>query len=76
MSKRKYRAQYQIDSVTEFDECPNTFFIVQFGETRKTLHRSFLISWQYRTLENFIKQGRICAACPMERNDRREDNEK
>ena len=61
-SKRKYKARYQIESMTAFDEFDGDWFIVRFGNRCKTIHRSFLISWQYRTLKAFVDRGDVCAA--------------
>ena len=62
MSGRKYKQGRQICSISEFDQSEKRFFIVRFGKTQKTTHRSFLISWQYRTLMNFIIRGDVFEA--------------
>jgi hypothetical protein len=37
--------------------------MINFGLSGfKTRHRSFLISWQYRTLETFINNGKVYEA--------------
>ena len=48
--------------MTAFDEFDGDWFIVKFGNKEKTIHRSFLISWQYRVLKQFIKREAIYAA--------------
>lgn len=63
MSKRKYKRGKLIRSVAEFEKCESAWYIVYFGTTRpKTIHRSFLESWQYRTLKNFINKGEVFIA--------------
>ncbi len=58
MSKRKYNRGKQICSVSDFEKSDKTFFIVYFGITNpRTIHRSFLISWQYQLLTKFINYG-------------------
>lgn len=59
---RKYRNGRQITSIADFDQCESIFYIVRFGENTKTVHRSFLISWQYSTLLNFIQKGWVFEA--------------
>lgn len=65
MSKPKYKMGRRIKSVADFSRTCWPWFIVEFGNTIKTLNRSFLISWQYRTLENFINLGRVYVAEPI-----------
>lgn len=62
MSKPKYRRGKLIHNMAEFERYKGDFFIVWFGNQHKTLHRAFLVSWQYRTLENAIKTGRVNTA--------------
>lgn len=62
MSKPKYKQGKQIKTVADFSKSNNTWFKVNFGNRQKTLHRSFLISWQYRTLELFINRGSVYEA--------------
>lgn len=62
MSKRKYKRGRAIRRIEDFEYCPSEFYIVKFGETDKTLHYSFLMSWQYRTLKNFIELRRVFVA--------------
>lgn len=62
MSKRKYKAAYQFKTMAGFAFYHGTYFVVKFGKCMKTVHRSFLESWQYRLLEQFVKSGRIYAA--------------
>ena len=62
MPKQKYRQGKQINSIAEFSESESTFFIVHFGNKPCTKHKAFLISWQYRLLERFVKHGKIFEA--------------
>lgn len=63
MSKRKYFRGKRLLSVSDFDQSESLYFLVNFGSKYpKTVHRAFLISWQYRTLMNFIVNGRIWEA--------------
>lgn len=63
MSKRKYGLGKQICSISDFDHSENKFYIVYFGPTNpRTIHRSFLISWQYRTLLTWIVRGWVFEA--------------
>lgn len=67
MSRRKYKRGKQICSISDFDQSCNEYFIVYFGSTNpQTKHRSFLMSWQYRTLLNFIIRGQVFEADLME----------
>ena len=50
MTLPKYKFGKQIRSISEFDQSECLFFRVKFGKYYRTIHRSFLISWQYRTL--------------------------
>lgn len=53
-----YKTGKQIRSISEFDQSECRFFRVKFGyNTMRTIHRSFLISWQYRTLLIWIERG-------------------
>ena len=62
MSKRKYKAAYPFMTMTGFANYQGTYFVVKFGKNLKTVHRSFLESWQYRLLKQFVENGRIYAA--------------
>lgn len=55
MSKAKFKKGKRIESISEFDNSEKHWF--KFRD--KTVHRSFLISWQYRTLLNAIIKGFI-----------------
>ena len=59
MSKPKYKQGKLIKSISDFDKNKSEFYRVDFGKNTRTIHRSFLISWTYRTLENFINRGGI-----------------
>jgi len=62
VSKRKYEKGWQIWDLDDFENNVSDFYIVRFGDTYKTLHRSFIMSWQVRTLLLFIKHKRIWTA--------------
>ena len=64
MTARKYRKGHKIRSMIELARADmyTDFYIVQFGSTEKTLHRGWLLSWQYRQLELAVQAGRIWAA--------------
>lgn len=62
MTTPKYRTGKQIRSIAEFDQSECKHFRVKFGDKIQTKHRSFLISWQYRTLLNFIQRGWVYEA--------------
>ena len=63
MSDAKYKRGKQINTISDFDQSEKLYYIVYFGPTcPRTRHRSFLISWQYRTLLDFIQKGWIWEA--------------
>lgn len=62
MSKPKYKQGRQILSMADFEKSECLYFKVKFGDKIKTTHRSFLISWQYRTLLNFMRSGWVFEA--------------
>lgn len=62
MTARKYKKGKQICSVSDFENSSYEYFCVIFGKTEKTMHRGFLISWQYRTLKKFIDRGWVFEA--------------
>lgn len=62
MSKRKYKRGAQIKTIAEFDQCESKWFVIRYPDHDKTLHRSFIISWQYRTLLGFINRGMLYKA--------------
>lgn len=64
---RKYQAVKRIRTIAEFENCKSDWFIVVFGNNQKTVHRSFLISWQYRLLQIFINKGCVYQAEKAER---------
>ena len=59
MTLPKYKFGKQIRSISEFDQSECLFFRVKFGKYYRTIHRAFLISWQYRTLLIWIERGWI-----------------
>ena len=62
MTLPKYKHGKQIRSITEFDQSECKYFRVKFGNKIQTKHRSFLISWQYRTLLIWIERGWVYEA--------------
>lgn len=67
MSERKYKRGRQICSMADFAQSESNFFIVYFGCTNpQTKHKSFLISWPYRIVDNFIQRGWIFEADKIE----------
>ena len=58
MSKPMYKKGRRIESVSDFDQCESLWY--KWNE--KTVHRSILISLQYRTLLNAIIGGRVFVA--------------
>lgn len=62
MSKSQYVEVIQLHSVADFECNYSKWYKVHFGSGVKTLHRSFLESWQYHTLETFIKHGCVYIA--------------
>ena len=58
MTKPIYRQGKQIKSITDFDQCESKFY----KWNGKTVHRSVLISLQYRTLKLAIMGGRLFVA--------------
>lgn len=67
MSHRKYKQGKQICSISDFDKSCSLYYMVHFGAKNvQTKHRSFLMSWQYRTLLNFIIKGLLFEAERME----------
>ena len=73
MSKPKYKQGKQITTIAEFANSKSMWFKVHFGNQSKTIHRSFLISWQYRLLERFIDRGCIFEADSIVQKEK--DNE-
>ena len=66
MSQKKYKRGDQIRTIPEFDQSCSKYYIVYFGPTNpQTKHRSFLMSWQYRTLLKFIIRGWVFEADPI-----------
>lgn len=63
MSKPKYKKGKLIKTISDFANSKSNWFMINFGLSGfKTRHRSFLISWQYRTLETFINNGKVYEA--------------
>lgn len=62
MSKSKYKPTTQLHSVADFERNQSMWYKVHFGKNFKTIHRSFLESWQYHTLDLFIKRGWVYIA--------------
>lgn len=64
MTARKYRKGRKIRSMVALAEADiyTDFYIVKFGNSEKTLHRGWFMSWQYRQLELAVRAGRVWAA--------------
>ena len=62
MAKPKYKNGKLIHTIGEFENCQSLWYRVRFGGKYKTLHYSFLQSWQYVTLKRFITHGNVCVA--------------
>ena len=61
--KAKYERGWQIRTMCDFSHSNARFFRVLFGEGHeRTIHRGFLESWQYHTLDMFIKRGWVYEA--------------
>lgn len=58
MSKAKFKAGKRIESIGEFEQCPNAWYKLR----GRTVHRSFLMSQQYRTLFWMIMRGELYEA--------------
>lgn len=64
--KAKYKKGQKIVSIGDFEKSSATFFRVIFGKNERTMHRSFLESWQYHTLYLFIRNGGVYEANQIE----------
>lgn len=62
MSKPKYEIGKQIHSISDFDKSNSKWFKIKFGNSFKTVHKSFVISLQYRVLEQYINKGNVFEA--------------
>ena len=60
--KAKYKRGQKIVSVGDFEKSPAIFFRVRFGANERTIHRGFLMAWQYHMLHSFIHGGCIYEA--------------
>ena len=69
MSAKKYKQGKRINTIAEFDQSEKMYYIVHFGSTVRTRHRSFLMSLQYRTLWKFIFNGMIYEAERVEEDE-------
>lgn len=58
MTRPKYLKDRQIYCMAEFEQSESQWYRVQLGRWH-TFHRSMLMSQQYRTLANWIAQGRV-----------------
>jgi len=55
---KKYAEGKLIRSVADFERSSADWYIVNYGGYKKTTtHRGWLISWQFKYLENMIKMG-------------------
>ena len=66
--KGRYRRGKRIGSVADFEKSRVLWYRVTFGTYERTLHRSFLESWQYHTLDMFIRSGRVYEAELIEKD--------
>ena len=62
MTARKFQKGRPVLSIADFSRCSCEWFWIAFGSTEKAVHRSFVISWQYRIIEDFIKRRQIFVA--------------
>lgn len=69
MSKPRYKRGKPIKTVADFEKSGSTWFRVLFGKDERTKHRAFLTSWQYHTLEVFIRRGWVFEADPTDDNE-------
>lgn len=60
MSKKKYEKGHQVKSVSELLE--HNFFIMSTPKSEKTLHASFVKSWQLQTCDNLVRRGMLYTA--------------
>ena len=58
MSNSKYKAGRKIESIADFSTCESSLFKWHY----MTKHRAFLMSLQYRVLENIINSGSLFIA--------------
>ena len=68
----KYKRGKKIESVSDFEKSHSLWFRVIFGTNERTKHRGFLMSWQYHTLELFIRRGYVYEA-ELIQNDQMEE---
>ena len=61
---RKLKRGKQIKSIAEYESAAN--FLIYFMVHNKTTHKAWIESWQYRTLQSFIKAGAIYEALPID----------
>ena len=64
--KAKYKRGRKILCVGDFEKSLATYYRVRFGAKERTIHRSFLMGWQYQTLSCFIGRGCVYEADPTE----------
>lgn len=70
---RKYKQGEQIKSVAQYERTAQTLtFFMVYG---RTTHKGWLESWQYRTLQNYIKAGAIYEALPTDFSTEEKMNE-
>lgn len=68
----KYKAGKQIKSVGDFEKSECSYFKVFFGNQLQTKHRGFMESWQYHTLEMFVKSGLVFEAIAIGEDEKPE----
>ena len=58
----KYKKGKKIESISDFENSHSLWYRVIFGANERTKHRSFLESWQYHTLDVFVRRGWVYEA--------------
>lgn len=66
MSRRKYKLGKRLTSVAEFDQSTKQFYIIRFGNDLGTRSRKIIISWQYKTIKDYIENGHLFEADEVE----------
>jgi len=72
--KAKYERGKQIRNMCDFEKSKSLWYKVRFGNSERTRHRGFLISWQYHTLDMFIRAGRVYEAKPIRKEGENDPN--
>lgn len=75
--KAKYQRGERIRNMNDFEHSKALWYKVQFGpseQDQRTRHRAFLISWQYHTLDSFIRRGCVYEAVPIRKETENDPN--